>query len=54
MTSVHSPYQNGVVGFLAGHSPNVFHRQIVHIEYNDLHMRTSKLDRCLKVEEHTS
>lgn len=36
------------------HSPNVVHRHVAHIEYNDLHARKTQFDWYLKVEEHTS
>jgi len=36
------------------HSQNVFHHHVVHSEHSDLHMRKSKMDCYLKVEEHTS
>jgi len=54
MSAVHSPDRDGALHFLAGNSTDVFHQQVVHSEYSDLHMRKSKLDWYLKVEEHTS
>jgi len=54
MSTVHSSHQACVLRFVAEQSPDVIYRQVVHPEYSDLHMRKSKLDWYLKVEEHTS